>query len=300
MVFVFPPSFSGGSKALWMQDFCCVFFFSLSSIQSKHATNFTDLLVFHAMWWICPPQITRNSCVATNPQTEKHPVTFNPEQKLFHNLIQEDERKTGIIFNRKIWLLAFSRKILGKKNIMIRVWFWTYGAQSLNFQWLRFQCYGGPIFAQKFVNSSWLFLQHRSWQASKSKTFCLCSSRLFEARWLTLCNILLFSSHGLPPTWEDWQGMGEGRDGPESPSQFVLQIGGKTNLSTSLLPPTRQDPSLCHFSLGCDISLSMCHLPIPVCLFLDRMGITSVSLAPRAGSDPEKVVRKYVLWWKRE
>lgn len=62
------------------------------------------------------PQITRNSCVATNPQTEKHPVTFNPEQKLFHNLIQEDERKTETIFNRKIWLLAFSRKILGKKK----------------------------------------------------------------------------------------------------------------------------------------------------------------------------------------
>lgn len=83
-------------------------------------------------------------------------------------------------------------------------------AQSSNLLWLRFQCYGGPTLAQKYVNSSWLFLQHWSWQTSKSRTFCLCSSRLFEADDSLCVTSSCFPPFppGPPPTWEDWQGQG--------------------------------------------------------------------------------------------
>lgn len=143
-------------------------------------------------------------------QTKRHLMAHNPEQESFC-ASSEKGRKTRTTFNRKIQSFSFLKKIDQNISIILNIW-----AQSSNFLWLRLQCYGGPILAQEYVNSSRLFLQHWSWQASKSRTFCFYSSQLFEARWLTLCNILLFSSfssQGPPPIWDWW-----GRESYETPA----------------------------------------------------------------------------------
>lgn len=143
-------------------------------------------------------------------------LPFNPEQELFLCGPRQARMEHQHHPQQENRAFSFFKKILTK----IWAWFWTYGAKSSNFLWLRFQCYGGPILTQKYVNSSWLFLQHWCWQTSKSRTFCLCSSWLFEvddSLCVTSSCFPPFPPRG-PPTWEDRQG----REGYGTPAAGEL------------------------------------------------------------------------------
>lgn len=188
--------------------------------------------VYRLSWW---QQFFHRGWDPKQTETQNL-VAFNPEQEpWFCGLLQarmEDQHH----FQQENIAFSFFKTILTK----IWAWFWTYGAQSSNFPWLRFQCYGGPILAQKYVNSSWLFLQHWCWQTSKSGTFCRCSSWLFEVG-----DSLCVTSSCFPPspprgpaTWEDRRSR-EGYGTPATVDHFfsvLLTFIGKPSWSHLLFP----------------------------------------------------------------
>lgn len=117
-----------------------------------------------------------------SPPTEKHQETFHSKQEtISHSVITPTEWENRPLSVEKHSFFSFLKKTFDQNlSMILSIW-----APSSNLLWLRFHWYDGPTLAKKYVNSSWLFLQHCSWRTSKLRTFCFSSSRLFEAGWLT-------------------------------------------------------------------------------------------------------------------